>query len=147
MGARGSQQTYEGITENGVAQVADMYGLVGVDAGVLDQNGFRDCALDSAMRPLVQQDTGGVLAVEPGVDVSGARNFELGEAGYLAQRGHYFFGNLSRRPTQLLGQLKAEGQRIFSQGDVGRLVNHDARQLDVIVSLESVANLPDKLLL
>jgi hypothetical protein len=33
-----TQQTDEGIAEDGVAQVADVGGLVGIDAGVLDQN-------------------------------------------------------------------------------------------------------------
>ena len=34
----GAQQAHEGIAEDGVAQMADVRGLVGIDAGVLDQN-------------------------------------------------------------------------------------------------------------
>ncbi len=33
----GAQQAHERIAQNGVAQVADVRGLVGIDAGVLDE--------------------------------------------------------------------------------------------------------------
>ena len=33
----GAEETDEGVAEDGVAQVADVGGLVGIDAGVLDQ--------------------------------------------------------------------------------------------------------------
>ena len=33
----GAQQAHKGVAEDGVAQVADVRGLVGIDAGVLDQ--------------------------------------------------------------------------------------------------------------
>ena len=33
----GAQQAHERVTQNGVAQVADVRGLVRIDAGVLDQ--------------------------------------------------------------------------------------------------------------
>ena len=35
--AGGSEQTHKGVAENGIAQVADMRGLVRIDTGVLDQ--------------------------------------------------------------------------------------------------------------
>ena len=50
-------------------------------------------------------------AVDAGIDVSGAGNFEFLEARDLGgvERRNNFFGNLARRLAQLLGQLK--GQR------------------------------------
>ena len=35
--AGGAEQAHKGVAENGVAQVADVRGLVGIDAGVLDE--------------------------------------------------------------------------------------------------------------
>jgi hypothetical protein len=36
--ARSAQQPHKRVAKNGVAQVTDVRGLVGIDAGVLDQN-------------------------------------------------------------------------------------------------------------
>ena len=41
LGAAGPQQTDEGVSQDGVAQMADVRRLVGIDAGVLHQNFFR----------------------------------------------------------------------------------------------------------
>ena len=35
--ARGAQQAHKGVAEDGIAQMADVRGLVGVDGGVLNQ--------------------------------------------------------------------------------------------------------------
>ncbi len=36
--ARGTQQADESVPQHGVAEMADVGGLVGIDAGVLDEN-------------------------------------------------------------------------------------------------------------
>ena len=42
--AGGAQQAHEGVAQNGVAQMADVRGLVGIDAGVLHQRMDRAAA-------------------------------------------------------------------------------------------------------
>ncbi len=73
----GAEQALEGVAEDGVAEVADVRGLVGVDAGVLDEAeaGAADVGVlvggDAA-------DGGG--AVEADVEIAGAGDFDAGDA-------------------------------------------------------------------
>jgi hypothetical protein len=73
----GAQQAHERVAENGVAQVADVRGLVGIDAGVLDQR-MNDAAGAPAFRRGDVAHAGG--AVEPRIDVTRAGNLKAGEA-------------------------------------------------------------------
>ena len=71
----GAEEALEGVAEDGVAEVADVRGLVGIDAGVLDEAeaGAADVGVlvggDAA-------DGGG--AVETDVEVAGAGDFDAG---------------------------------------------------------------------
>src|SRR5262249_38204280 len=94
-----------------------------------------------------EQKTRGFLAIDPGIDVAGARDFEPVKAGNGADRANNLFGDLAWRLTQLLGQLKAEGQSVFAHGDAWRLVHHQARQIEAILPLQEVADMTSKLLL
>ena len=73
----GAEEALEGVAEDGVAEVADVRGLVRVDAGVLDEAeaGAADVGVlvggDAA-------DGGG--AVEADVEVAGAGDFDGGDA-------------------------------------------------------------------
>src|SRR5450432_2075430 len=91
--------------------------------------------------------TRGFLAVDPGIDVSGAGDLKFLKPWNLAQSRHNLFRDLTGRFAQLLGQLKAQRQRVLAQPDVGRLIDHDPRQLNVILPLQQVTNALDKLLL
>ncbi len=75
--AVGAEEALEGVAEDGVAEVADVGGFVGVDAGVLDEAeaGAADVGVlvggDAA-------DGGG--AVEADVEVAGSCDFDAGDA-------------------------------------------------------------------
>ena len=51
--AGGAQQANEGVAEDRVAQVADVRGLVGIDAGVLDEDLAADVGGSFAFMELV----------------------------------------------------------------------------------------------
>ncbi len=67
-----AQETLEGIAQDGVAQVADVCGLVGVDAGVLDE--AEAGAADVGVEVCGNTAHGGG-AVEADVEVTGAGDF------------------------------------------------------------------------
>ncbi len=76
--AGGAEKADEGVSQDGVAEMADMGGLVGVDAGVLDDD-------VSGLKRGFDSGAGGDgfcggRAFEAGVDVSGSGDFECGEA-------------------------------------------------------------------
>src|ERR1700722_5697121 len=73
----GAEEALEGVAEDGVAEMADVRGFVGVDAGVLDETeaGAAD------LRVLVGRDAAdGGGAVEADVQVACARDFYAGYA-------------------------------------------------------------------
>src|SRR5713226_4775953 len=88
-----------------------------------------------------------MAAVEAGVDVSGARDFKLLEAGNLAHGRNDLFRDLSGRLAQLLRQLKTQRQSVFTQLNVGRLVDNDARKLGVVEPLQQRAHVFGQLFL
>ncbi len=150
---RSAQQADKSIAEDGVAEMADVRSLVGVDAGVLDQDlsayggsafagviGGRECGAEG-------KGARGIVALEAGVHVSGAGNFKLLEA--LGQRhfGDDFFGNLAGRLTKLFRQLKGEWQGELTHLDFGRLVDHDVGQINVVLLTEELAKVLGQLLL
>ncbi len=80
----GAEEALEGVAEDGVAEVADVGGFVGVDAGVFDEAeaGASDVGVlvggDAA-------DGGG--AVEADVEVAGSGDFDAGDAFQFRQSG------------------------------------------------------------
>ena len=115
-GVSGSaQQADKGVAEDGVAQMADVRRLVGIDAGVLDQNlaahvggALRRVIVSRCELRVPCECHGSNIALQPCVDVSGARDFELLEAFGQRQFGDNFFGNLARSFAQPLSQLERQ---------------------------------------
>ena len=112
-----AQQAHERVAENGVAQVSDVRGLVGIDAGVLDQNLARgDCRRSASDR---RQGRPPQARVDPRVDVSGAGDFQLLEAFDRTNAGDDLFGNLARRLAQLLRELESSGRAYSPSSTLG----------------------------
>src|SRR6266404_3756359 len=89
-----TQQTYKGVAQDRITQVADMRSLVWVDAGVLDQDLF-SFARKASLR--FQKKPRSVLAVNSRVDVTGTGDFKFLKAFHFAQRDYDFFRDLARR--------------------------------------------------
>ncbi len=128
----GAEEALEGVAEDGVAEVADVGGLVGVDAGVLDEAeaGTADVGVlvggDAA-------DGGG--AVEADVEVAGAGDFDGGDAfelGRPIKRGGEFGGEFGGDGAggfaEALGQFEGYGQGEFAEGDARRLLDDEIRR-------------------
>ena len=83
----GAEETLKGVAEDGVAEVADVRGLVGVDAGVFDEAeaGAADVGV------LVSGDTADSSgAVEADVEVARSGDFDAGDAGkFRESRGEF----------------------------------------------------------
>jgi hypothetical protein len=101
--AGGAQQADEGIAEDRVAQMADVRGLVGIDAGVLDQNLSRG----TCRRLLVgSQRRCHPGAIDSDVQIARGRDLHLGDAFDRTNFGADDFGNLERSGAQRLGKRK-----------------------------------------
>src|SRR5581483_1185721 len=114
----------KGIAQNRVAQVPDVGGFVGIDAGVLDKN-LLSCSRSLLPFPL-QHYPRRLFSIEPCIYVTGARNLKLLEARHLPKPGDDFLSDFARRLAQLLCQFKAERQRVLTQANVRRLVDYNA---------------------
>ena len=117
----------------------DVRGLVGIDAGVLDQN----LALGSiGLGLVVSQQCGRHLgALDAGVDVSGAGDLEILETVYRADAADNLFGDLARRLAQLLGEFKGQRQCVLAELYLRRLFNDDLWEVEVIGAAQKIAHL------
>ena len=96
--------------------------LVGIDAGVLDQDLLR---VSMPPRLRFQELRREIRALHPRIDVARSRNLEFFKSRQPAQRPHNLFRDLARRLAQFFGQLHGQGQCILAQGDAGRLRDGD----------------------
>ncbi len=83
-------------------------------------------------------------AVDAGVDVSRAGKLELFKTFDRTNAGDDFFGNFARRLAELLGEFEGEGERVFSHLDLGRLLDDDAGQVEIVGAAQEIAHLLGK---
>jgi len=121
--AEGAQGAHQGVAEDGVAQVADVRRLVGVDVGVLDDH-FLLIFAGVGDQGLFQEPRGQAAPVEVEIEVSGPLD------PYLAHQVHPREGvpqGLGDRPRVLLqapGQVEGGGKGQISQLPAGRRLGH-----------------------
>ena len=137
----GTEEALEGIAEDGVAEVADVGGFVGVDAGVLDETeaGASDVGV------LVGGDApDGGGAVEAYVEVSCPGDFNAGDAFEFRESGGEFCCQFGRDGAggfaEALCQLESYGEGEFAECDAGRLLNDELRERDVVLREEDGLN-------
>ena len=120
-----AQHADEGIAQDGIAQVADMRGLVGIDIGVLDDDlpGGRIALRAAGLRAgrAVRR------AVEADVDVAVAGDFHRGDAFDRADFRNQFLRDLLRGLLQLLGKLKGDRHGQFAEIGLLGLFDRDLR--------------------
>ncbi len=113
--------------------MSDMRGLVGIDARVLDQH---FAGRDFLPWLLIRRQRGCDLGpIHADVDVSSPGHFEFFEAGYRADSGDDFLGNLAGRFAELAGKLKGNRQRVFAQLNFRRLLDDNIGQIEGIGAL------------
>ena len=131
----GAEEALEGVAQDGVAEVADVGGFVGIDAGVLDE--AEAGAADVGM--LVGGDaaeSGG--AVEADVEVACAGYFYAGYSfGELrAEFCSEFGGDDAGGFAEALGQFEGYREGEFAEGDAGRLLDDEVRERGVVLGEE-----------
>ena len=122
------QHAHEGVAQGRVAEVADVRGLVGVDAGVLDDHA-RPGSRPSAAPPGREQLASERAAVQEEVDVAAAGHLRPHDAGHCAQLGRQRLRDLPRLAAQRLGQVERRGQREVAHLGPGRVLERDAGRL------------------
>ena len=140
--AEGAQHAHERVAQRGVAQVADVRRLVGIDVGVLDDDlfagGRRGCGIAAQERSAIR------AAVEPDIDVAVAGHFERGDAWDRADLLDQLRGDLLGRLPELFGELECNRHGHLAELSLPRLLDGD-RNLDAVadqnVGAESVRNL------
>ena len=121
--ARGPQHAHECVAEDGVADVADVRGLVRIDVGVLDDDlpGRRRLARRASA---AEQRLAVPAAVKAKIEVAVACDFELR---HPLDRGHFrkdLGGDRPRRFPQFARQLESHSQPQFAEARLlGRLQN------------------------
>jgi len=146
----GAEEALEGVAENAVAEVADVRGFVGVDAGVLDEAEARAAEVAVAIGGDVE-DGGG--AAEAEVEVAGAGEIDGGEAGEIAggdrglKVGDELSGDDTRGFAEALREIEGDGCAEFTEGDRGWLLEGDGREVEGVVLGEEGAELGDEALL
>ncbi len=81
----------------------------------------------------------GGLAVELAIDIARAGDFERREAGQRHQFPNQFPGNHARRPFESAGQFEGHGQSVLTHLQIGRLLDGDVREFNLIFGLENGA--------
>ncbi len=142
--AGGAEQADKRVAKDGVAQVADVRGLVGIDGGVLYEH--------MALR--VRRDAFGLGhqasclgAVEIGVDIPSAGDFEFGEAFNGAERGDDFLSDDFGRLAQLAGQLEGDGRGDLAEAQIGRRLQRNLADLKIVFFFQDGAKATAKPLL
>jgi hypothetical protein len=117
--------------------VTDVRGFVGVDAGVLDERvyGVRGrgdfASADDRLH--------GLAAVEAGVDVAGSGDLECRKAFDRAECSDDLFGDFARGFAELAGQFEGERQSVFTEGDLGRLLDRNLFGFDLVLTAQDGA--------
>ena len=146
----GAEESLEGVAEDGVAEVADVGGLVGVDAGVLDEAKAGAAEVGVVVGGDVL-DGGG--AIEAEVEVAGAGEIDGGDAGKIAagdgglEVGEELLSDGARGFTEAFGELKGDGGGEFAQVDVGWLLGRDIGEVEGVEGRQGGAEVGDEALL
>src|SRR5215470_8689857 len=118
--------------------MTDVRRLVGIDAGVLDQN--FSCWNLGRRLAIRGQGCSDEVALDSRVDVTGSGEFDLVETLDRTKAGNDLLGNLARGFTQLFRQLEGERQSILAERGVGWLLDDDLGKTEIVGLAQEVAH-------
>ena len=126
-----AQHAHEGVAQDGVAQVADVGGLVGVDARVLHHHvpAHAGCSRPPHELGVEVAREGGAL--EEHVDVAAARHLRPAYAGRGAQRARQPLRDLARRAPQRLAEVEGGGEGEVPELRPWRVLEGDGGEVGV----------------
>ncbi len=132
----GAQQAHKRIAEDCVAQMPDVCGLVGIDAGVLHQY-VATCG--GANFSGICDGANAGCAIEPRVDVARARGFESGETLYRTQRRDDLLRDDLGRLAERASQLQSDRRGQFAELQVRRNLQRNVLRFEVVLRFENTA--------
>src|SRR5665213_2033090 len=140
-----AQQLYKRVAQDCVAQVSNVRGLVGIDAGMLHQRmksrrGTRRSLSASHSAPSSS-------SIEPRVDVSGACYVKPGKPGEFAKCTDNLLGNHLGRLAQFAGQFKCNRARQLAKLQVRRNLQRNVFDVEIVLLLQYRAEMVAELLL
>ena len=110
---RGAEHADKGVAQDGVAEMADVGGLIRIDVGMLDDDFFRG---GGRMGALSRQKSSAVIsAIQAEVQVSVSGNFNRGHTFDFADRGRNLSGDRFRSFLQLPRKLKRRWKGDFTE--------------------------------
>ena len=118
--------------------MSNVGGLVGIDAGVLDQH----LAKRGGRHPDLIGDKRGrkLSTVHPNIDVARSGDLELLNARYRTDACDDLLGNLARRLAQFARQFEGNRECVLPELDLRRLLDDDVRNLELIGSAQELAH-------
>ena len=125
------EQPHEGVAEAGVAEVADVGGLVRIDAGVLDDHVARAPRRRAALDERLVQVRGDLAPLQEQVQVAAARDLGANDVAPRAQLARQPFGDLAGLLAQRLGEVEGRRQGQVPELHAWRVLERDAAGVDV----------------
>ena len=126
-----AQQPHEGVAEAGVPEVADVRGLVRVDARVLDDHVARATLRRPPIDERLVQVRGDLATLEEQVEVAAARHLGPHHVTRRAQLAGEQLRDLAGLSAQRLGQVERGRQGQVPELHPGRILERDAAGVDV----------------
>ena len=129
--ARVPENPHHRVAEHGVAHVSDVRGLVGINAGMFDDDFLMPAvrwSLRAALRALPE-----CSSVEVCIQVTAARHFHARDSFDLCQTGSNVLGNLTRCFFESLRQLKAHRGRRLAHFELRRTLQHNLERHSILL--------------
>ncbi len=126
-----AQHAHERVAEAGVPEVADVGGLVRVDARVLDDDVARPLRRPSSLGEASRQLAGERRPVEEQVHVPAARDLRAPDAGGRGELLGQPLGDLAGLAAEGLREVEGGGQGEVAQLHPGRVLEGDVLEVDV----------------
>ena len=142
--AGGAEKVDKGVAKDGVAQMAHMRGLVGIDAGVLHRV---KRGLGRAVGAICGDEANAGVAVEARIDIAGAGDFKSDKALKGAEGGNDFLGDDFGGLAQGACQLQSDGRGQLTELELGGNFNGDGFRREIVLLLQYGAEMCFELLL
>ena len=134
--AGGTEETDKCVAEDRVAEMTDVRGLVGIDAGVLNE---RVPTLERRIAIRREDQPRGRSAIEIRIDIPSAGHLEFCEAGKRSECGDDFLGDDLRSFAQFARQLERNRRGDLAHTQLGRSLDRDRANLQIVFFFEDGA--------
>jgi hypothetical protein len=140
--ARIAQEANKRVAQDGIAQVPNVRGLVGIDAGVLDENLAWG---NLGRRPLVsRQSRRHLTTIHAGVDVPAPSHLQPFKTLWCSETAYDLLGNFPGGLAQFPGEFEGQRKGVLTQFHPGWLFDDHAGELDLVLVTHEFADVLDQ---